>query len=144
MKKIRLGVNIDHVATLRNARNEGFPNLLDVTSNLKKLDVQHNRLITIPSAYAQLRSLNICGNPIATLPTKLNHLTIDTSQWKALKKLLATNVSVRTLDVSHIQFDNYSELSPCLPNIKKLIVSPEQLPHLPYASFSISCSYKCM
>ena len=39
MKKIRLGVNIDHVATLRNARNEGFPNLLDVTSNLKKLDV---------------------------------------------------------------------------------------------------------
>ena len=24
MKKIRLGVNIDHVATLGNARNEGF------------------------------------------------------------------------------------------------------------------------
>ena len=29
-KKIRLGVNIDHVATLRNARNENFPNLSDV------------------------------------------------------------------------------------------------------------------
>ena len=39
MKKIRLGVNIDHVATLRNARNEGFPNLLDCYSNIKKLDV---------------------------------------------------------------------------------------------------------
>ena len=31
MRKIRLGVNIDHVATLRNARNENFPNLLDVS-----------------------------------------------------------------------------------------------------------------
>ena len=30
MKKIRLGVNIDHVATLRNARNENFPSLSDV------------------------------------------------------------------------------------------------------------------
>ena len=37
MRKIRLGVNIDHVATLRNARNENFPNLLDVSKILKKL-----------------------------------------------------------------------------------------------------------
>ena len=39
MKKIRLGVNIDHVATLRNARNENFPNLLDVSQILKELQV---------------------------------------------------------------------------------------------------------
>ena len=36
-KEIRLGVNIDHVATLRNARNEDFPNLLEVVKLLKKL-----------------------------------------------------------------------------------------------------------
>ena len=28
MKKIRLGVNIDHVATVRNARGENYPNPL--------------------------------------------------------------------------------------------------------------------
>ena len=39
MKKIRLGVNIDHVATLRNARNDNFPNLLDVSKILKELQV---------------------------------------------------------------------------------------------------------
>ena len=39
MRKIRLGVNIDHVATLRNARNENFPNLLDVSKILKELRV---------------------------------------------------------------------------------------------------------
>ena len=39
MKKIRLGVNIDHVATLRNARNENFPNLLDISKTLKDLQV---------------------------------------------------------------------------------------------------------
>ncbi len=43
-KKIRLGVNIDHVATLRNARNENFPNLLNVALLLKKLNVD---LITV-------------------------------------------------------------------------------------------------
>ena len=43
-KKIRLGVNIDHVATLRNARNEDFPNLLEVASILKKINVD---LITV-------------------------------------------------------------------------------------------------
>ena len=37
MRKIRLGVNIDHVATLRNARNENFPNLLMSQKFLKKL-----------------------------------------------------------------------------------------------------------
>ena len=37
MRKIRLGVNIDHVATLRNARNENFPNLLDVSKVLKEI-----------------------------------------------------------------------------------------------------------
>ena len=36
-KKIRLGVNIDHVATLRNARNENFPDLLKVANILKEL-----------------------------------------------------------------------------------------------------------
>ncbi len=39
MEKIRLGVNIDHIATLRNARNEGYPNILDVTKILKKVKV---------------------------------------------------------------------------------------------------------
>ena len=43
-KKIRLGVNIDHVATLRNARNEDFPNLLKVASILKN---SHVDLITV-------------------------------------------------------------------------------------------------
>tara|TARA_X000001036_G_scaffold275441_1_gene255766 strand:- start:41 stop:184 length:144 start_codon:yes stop_codon:yes gene_type:complete len=28
MKRIRLGVNIDHVATVRNARGESYPNPL--------------------------------------------------------------------------------------------------------------------
>ena len=44
MKKIRLGVNIDHVATLRNARNEDFPNLLTVANILKECKVD---LITV-------------------------------------------------------------------------------------------------
>ena len=44
MKKIRLGVNIDHVATLRTARGENFPNLLDISVILKKLNVD---LITV-------------------------------------------------------------------------------------------------
>ena len=39
MKKIRLGINIDHVATLRNARNENFPNLITVAKLLKKINV---------------------------------------------------------------------------------------------------------
>ena len=43
-KEIRLGVNIDHVATLRNARNENFPDLLDIVSILKKMKVD---LITV-------------------------------------------------------------------------------------------------
>ena len=43
-KKIRLGVNIDHVATLRNARNEDFPNLLTVANILKDCSVD---LITV-------------------------------------------------------------------------------------------------
>ena len=43
-KKIRLGVNIDHVATLRNARNENFPNLSDVVILLTKCEVD---LITV-------------------------------------------------------------------------------------------------
>ncbi len=37
MKKIKLGVNIDHVATLRNARNDNFPNLLSVVKVLHKV-----------------------------------------------------------------------------------------------------------
>ena len=40
-KKIRLGVNIDHVATLRNARNDNFPNLLNVCKILKILQVDN-------------------------------------------------------------------------------------------------------
>ena len=43
-KEIRLGVNIDHVATLRNARNEDFPNLLEVVKLLEKINVD---LITV-------------------------------------------------------------------------------------------------
>ena len=43
-KKIRLGVNIDHVATLRNVRNENFPNLSDVAILLTKCEVD---LITV-------------------------------------------------------------------------------------------------
>ncbi len=44
MQKIRLGINIDHVATLRNARKENFPNLIDVSVLLSKCDVD---LITV-------------------------------------------------------------------------------------------------
>ena len=43
-KKIRLGVNIDHVATLRNARNENFPDLLRVANILRCCNVD---LITV-------------------------------------------------------------------------------------------------
>jgi len=43
-KKIRLGVNIDHVATLRNARNENFPNLSDVAILLTECEVD---LVTV-------------------------------------------------------------------------------------------------
>ncbi len=43
-KDIRLGVNIDHVATIRNARNEGYPNITEVASLLKDIDVD---LITV-------------------------------------------------------------------------------------------------
>ncbi len=42
--KIRLGVNIDHVATLRNARKENFPDLIYVAELLSKMDVD---LITV-------------------------------------------------------------------------------------------------
>jgi len=38
-KKIRLGINIDHVATLRNARNENFPDLVQIIRILKKVKV---------------------------------------------------------------------------------------------------------
>ena len=43
-EKIRLGVNIDHAATLRNARNDNFPNLSDVAILLTKCEVD---LITV-------------------------------------------------------------------------------------------------
>ena len=38
-KKVRLGVNIDHIATLRNVRNENLLDLIDVASTLKKINV---------------------------------------------------------------------------------------------------------
>ena len=40
-KKIKLGVNIDHVATLRNARNDDFPDLLSVSKILKNVGVNN-------------------------------------------------------------------------------------------------------
>ena len=33
-KKIKLGVNIDHIATLRNARTDNFPDLISVANIL--------------------------------------------------------------------------------------------------------------
>ena len=39
MKKLRLGVNIDHFATLRNQRKEVYIDLIDVAKTLKKMDV---------------------------------------------------------------------------------------------------------
>ncbi len=38
-KKIKLGVNIDHIATLRNARNENFPDIKTVAEILHKTKV---------------------------------------------------------------------------------------------------------
>ena len=38
-KKIKLGVNIDHIATLRNARNENFPDITTVAEILHKIKV---------------------------------------------------------------------------------------------------------
>ena len=38
-KKIKLGVNIDHIATLRNARNENFPDITAVAKILHKVKV---------------------------------------------------------------------------------------------------------
>ena len=40
-EKIRLGVNIDHVATLRNARNDDFPDLISVFKILKNVGVNN-------------------------------------------------------------------------------------------------------
>ena len=34
--KTKLGVNIDHVATLRNARGEGHPDILDAANEIIK------------------------------------------------------------------------------------------------------------
>ncbi len=34
--KTKLGVNIDHVATLRNTRNEGHPNIIKAAKNVIK------------------------------------------------------------------------------------------------------------
>ena len=36
MKKIRLGVNIDHIATIRNARGEGHPNIINSAKKIMK------------------------------------------------------------------------------------------------------------
>ena len=55
-KKIKLGVNIDHIATLRNARNENFPDITAVAKILHKVKVDS---ITVPVSYTHL-----------TLPTK--------------------------------------------------------------------------
>ncbi len=38
-KKTRLGVNIDHVATLRNARNGSYPDILKIAKLLKKINI---------------------------------------------------------------------------------------------------------
>ena len=38
-KKIKLGVNIDHIATLRNARNENFPDITTIAKILHKVKV---------------------------------------------------------------------------------------------------------
>ena len=40
MSKIRLGVNIDHVATVRNARGENYPNLLNTALDIVKFGAQ--------------------------------------------------------------------------------------------------------
>ena len=39
ISRIRLGVNIDHVATLRNARGTFYPDPLKMVKLLEKLDV---------------------------------------------------------------------------------------------------------
>ena len=38
-EKIKLGINIDHVATLRNARDEDFPNIIRVSKKLREIKV---------------------------------------------------------------------------------------------------------
>ena len=38
-KNIKLGVNIDHIATLRNARNDNFPDIITVSKILHKIKV---------------------------------------------------------------------------------------------------------
>ena len=38
-EKIKLGINIDHVATLRNARDEDFPNIIRVAKKLREIKV---------------------------------------------------------------------------------------------------------
>ena len=47
----RLGINIDHIATLRNARAENHPNILSAAKFAMKCGAD---LITIPVSYTHL------------------------------------------------------------------------------------------
>ena len=76
-KKIRLGVNIDHVATLRNARKENFPSIIDVANLLSKCDVD---LIT---KYLREDRRHIVDNDLYELKKNFLPLTL---KWPQLKK----------------------------------------------------------
>ena len=53
MSKIRLGVNIDHVATVRNARGENYPDPLRAALLSENCGADS---ITIPVSYTHLRA----------------------------------------------------------------------------------------
>ena len=80
-KKIRLGVNIDHVATLRNARKRNFPSIIDVANLLSKCDVD---LITV-----HLRRIgrHIVDNDLYELKKKILPLNLEMASTQEMKKI---------------------------------------------------------
>ena len=51
--KSRLGVNVDHIATLRNARGEGHPDPISYARQVMNFGANS---ITIPVSYTHLRA----------------------------------------------------------------------------------------
>ena len=60
MNKIKLGVNIDHVATVRNARGENYPDPLQAALLAQKYGATLSRYICgkIEAYYSDLKKIN--------------------------------------------------------------------------------------
>ena len=78
-----MGVNIDHVATLRNARKENFPSIIDVANLLSKCDVD---LITV---HLREDRRHIVDNDLYELKKKKNFLplNLEMASTQEMKKI---------------------------------------------------------